>query len=257
MLPKSVLHKKNGHARPPAAVSTTSAEMLHRVHSVREPVAPRIGADLLRFAHLIRTERTAVLFAQAAHEVDGLRSGMREVLARTRQSLDGGRLDDVRAMLERLREDADGVARLVGLLAAAAEADAGERRPLNVEDVIDRALELPALRPAGLTVVRQSETDLPPVAGYQRQLRQMLVALLAGGGVAEAGPVTIETSSRDGAVPGQRVVRVRIVDERPRAVPGEAALRQAQGIARHHGGSLTVESAGDDRRTFIIDLPAL
>jgi signal transduction histidine kinase len=230
--------------------------MLHRVHSVRDHAAPRIGADLLRFAHLIRTERTAVLFAQAAHEVDGLRSAMTEILARTQQSLDGGRLDDVRAMLERLREDAEGVAHLVGLLAAAAESDAGERRVLDVEDVIDRALELPALRPPGLTVVRRCEADLPPVAGHQRQLRQMLAALLAGGAAA-AGTVTIETSSRPGATRGERIVRVRIVDERPRAAPSETDLRTAAGIARHHGGTLAIEPAGDDRRAFIVDLPAL
>src|SRR5262245_3444669 len=153
MLPKSVTHKKNGHARPPAIPAASSADMLRRVHSLRDHTTPRIGPDLLRFAHLIRTERSGLLFAQAAHEVDSLRSALAEAVTRTTGRLEHGELADVRRMLERLREDAEGVARLVGMLAAAVEVDADERRVLNLDDLIDRALTLPALRPPGLTIV--------------------------------------------------------------------------------------------------------
>jgi hypothetical protein len=256
MLPKSVLHKKNGHARPPVTTPTAGAAMLLEVHGARSLDAPRIGADLLRFTHLIRTERTALLFAQAAQAIDGLRAAMAEALARTRQDLDAGHLDDVRTMLERLREDADRVAHLVDLVAAAAESDVGERRVLDIEDVIDRILEQPALRPPGLTVVRRRTVDLPPVAGHARQLRRLLLALLVAADRRVAGAVAIETSVRDGGMQGERIVRIRVVDQRRRCPPGIPELRLAGGIARSHGGSLTVEHARD-HHIFVLDLPAL
>jgi len=256
MLPKSVTHKKNGHARPPAIPAASSAEMLHRVHSLRDHTTPRIGADLLRFAHLVRTERSGLLFAQAAHEVDSLRSALAEAVARTSGRLEHGELADVRRMLERLREDAEGVARLVGMLAAAVEVDADERRVLNLDDVIDRTLTLPALRPPGLTVVRKCEAALPPVAGHPRELRQMVLALLAGGARAGEGTVTIETSSRPAQASGARLVRLRIVDERTVA-PGDIDLRAAAAIAREHGGILATELVGEGRLAYIVDLPAL
>jgi hypothetical protein len=242
MLPKSVTHKKNGHARPPAIPAVSSAEMLHRVHSLRDHTAPRIGPDLLRFAHLIRTERGGLLFAQAAHEIDGLRSALAEAVARTTGPLEHGELEDVRRMLARLREDAEGVARLVGMLAAAVEVDADERRVLNLDDVVDRALTLPALRPPGLTVVRRCESGLPPVAGHRARSGD--------------GTVTIETSSRPAQAHGARLVRLRIVDERA-VTPSDIDLRAAAAIAREHGGILATELIGEGRLAYIVDLPAL
>jgi hypothetical protein len=255
MLPRSVFHKKNGLVSPPASVPATSAEMLRRVHSLHAR-PPRVGADLLRFAHVIRVERRAALLAQAAGQVDGLRSALDEALARTRDSLDRGRLEDVRRLLERLKEEAEAVTRLVAELAAAAGSSGAERRAVSVDEILDQALERLPAGPHGPTVARAQAADVPPIAGHRRRLRKMFLVLLAGRGAAP-GPVTVETSSRPGAMQGERIVRVRIVDHRSRGAARAADVRTAARIAAEHGGSLVSGPAGDHPRVFTIDLPAV
>jgi signal transduction histidine kinase len=256
MLPRQVLHKSNGHARPAAVGPPSPAEMLRLVHSTPEH-ASRADARLLRFAHLVRSERAAALLAQAAQEMDGLRAALLEAVARTQGRLEAGAHQEVQAVLERLRAEAEAVTRLVRRLAAAADASVGQRRVLHLDDVIDAALERLGATAPGTTVVRTPRADLPPVVGHAGQLREMLLALLAAGPAPGRGTVRLVTSCEDGALRGDRVVRVHVVDARPHEGPGEAEVRLAAGIARDHGGSLIVEPAAGGGRAFTIDLPAL
>jgi hypothetical protein len=250
MLAKSTPQKKSGPPRPPGRPAV-SAEAIRLVHSVRDHT-PRAEAALLHFAHVLGAERPATLFTQAAREIEGMRSAIGHALTRAEATLDETRLPEMRRTLERLRDEADGVARLMGKLTVAMDPTPTERRVVRLEDVIDLAID--AL-PASAAVARTVHRDVPPVAGHAMRLKEMLLALLAG---AEGpGTVTIETAAREAAVRGEWIVHARLVDRRPGRGPSEADLRTAAGIAREHGGFLGTERTEDNARAFTVDLPAL
>ena len=122
---------------------------------------------------------------------------------------------------------------------------------LLVGYVIDRAL---AALPPVAGIVSAVRPDLPPVAGHTRRLARMVAALLSG----DAGPddVVIQASVRPGALRDERIVGIRIVDQRPRPAPSDADAELATGIARDHGGFLGIAQTTDGF-VFEIDLPAV
>ena len=246
MFAKSTSHKKNGPHRPPAPPAV-NAETIRLVHSVRDHT-PRTEPALLRYAHVLGAERPATLFVQAARELDGLRSAIGHVLA----TIDEGQLPEMRRTLERLREEADGVGRLVGRMTAAVEPIATERRVVHMQDIVDLAV---SALPASVAVTRTVERDVPPVAGHSQRLKEMLLALLSGAD--GPGSVTIETAAREAAIHGEWIVRPRLVDGRPGRGPDEADVRTAASIARDHGGFLGTERTPEGARAFTVDLPAL
>jgi hypothetical protein len=250
MSPNGEFERKSRHSRSGGG-RAADARTIRLAHSVRGSTPGR-GHDLPSVAHLTQSERPADLFAQAAREIDGLKSAIAEALAHTEAPLDHGRIPELRLMMQRLREEAEGVAKLVAQIKAAAEPRSGERRVVQMDEVIDRALEG---MPDSTAVARSAQPDLPPVVGHARRLIEMVQALLATG--AGPGTLTIDTSAREGALRGEWIVRLRIMDERPPTQPSELDLQTAAAIARDHGGVMSVDPGDERGRILIIDLPAL
>jgi hypothetical protein len=183
-------------------------------------------------------DRPTSLLGRAARDVDSLKSAITHALANVRATLDDARLPEMRRALERLRDEADTVADLLGRLGA--HDDATRHRVVRVEDVIDRALE--TLSPVR-QVHRTVRHGLPPVAGHPGRLTRMVHLLLRGGD--EPGSVTVETDTRAGALVNERIVEIRIVGRGDATSPDEADLQMALAIARDHGGFVDVERTSD------------
>lgn len=282
MVAKGVLHKRNGHRSPPASEALAPGDVIRLVHSQRSPV-DGLGYDLARFTHIVGSERPAALAAQVAREVDGLRSSLDEVVARTRSLFRGGELDDVRRVLEALRAQADLAARMVAALGEALARRGldtpapSARRVVDLNGLVSEALTRRASAvPGGVPAVPRLDAALPRVVADAGRLREALVALLVD---AEdlAGPaltrVTAATAFRPGPIRGEGSVRLDLgfegwslseaaarrlfeplsgptapgaTDHRLRAVAGEIA---------QHGGVIGAEPAVGGVR-IRIELPA-
>jgi hypothetical protein len=262
MLPKTLLHKRNGHARPPRK-DLSPGDMLRLVHGAHAET-PRLTSDLMRFVHLVRTEKAAALLAEAAREVDGLQSALGVALAETEAAFARGEIADVRSLLDAFRHEADAVTRTVTKLVATAFARASERQVVDLNDVVARVVGLLHYRLGDQVSIRhRAEPALPPVAANPVELERMLLAI-AGTiaatepGAPSAATLTIDTVRVPGALRGEDGVRIRIlvtgaeVDER-----AAEALAQATEIARDHGGVLMVAPLADGSRRFTVDLPGV
>ena len=259
MLPKTLLHKKNGHAHAPQR-DLGPGDMLRLVHGAHED-APRPTRDLMRFVHLVRTEKAATLLAEAAREVDGLQSALGVALAETEAAFARGELGDVRSLLEAFRAEADAVTRTVTKLVASAFSRASERQVVDVNEVVARAVGLLRYRLGDRVAIRyHAGAPLPPIAANPAEIEELLVAIAAtvapDGGATAA--VTVDTECVRGAIRGEDGVRVRIViagaalDER-----APEAVARATDIARNHGGVLVMEPLADDSRRFTLELPGV
>jgi hypothetical protein len=197
------------------------------------------------------TDRPTTLLGRTAQEVESLKSAIGHALANAHGVLDDARLPELRRRLERLWDEADGVAHLLRRLHGGDAHDVCRHRVVRVQDVIDRAL---AALPPVTGIVSAVRPDLPPVAGHTRRLARMVEALLSG----DAGPgnVVIQASVRPGALRDERIVGIRIIDQRRRPAPSDADAEMATGIARDHGGFLGIAQTTDGF-VFEIDLPAI
>ncbi len=262
MVPKVVLHKKNGHSHAPPRSTMSPGELIRLVHSGRQQAVP--SSDILRFARVVRTERPAAFLEQVARQIDGLRSPLAEVLARTQAAFDRGELGDVRESLEALRHQADLAARMMTKLVASAEQRAAERALVNLNDLSQRVVGILRGRLGpGVTVAMRWADGLPLVAGNTRQLEQAVLALVslvwtaAAAEGARPGLVSVETSHQPGVMRGEGVVRVR-VSAHAIALTGEGTdVDLARDIVVEHGGVLSLEAGPRGETGFTIELPTV
>jgi nitrogen-specific signal transduction histidine kinase len=261
MVPKVVLHKKNGHSHAPARAAMSPGELIRLVHSGRQQAVP--SSDLLRFAKVVRTERPAAFLEQVARQIDALQSPLAEVLARTQAAFDRGELADVRESLEALRQQADLAARMMTKLVASAEQRAAERVLVDLNDLSERVVGiLRGRRGPGVTVATRWAEGLPPVAGNTRQLEQALLAVVSMVWTAAAarerpGVVTVETSHELGVMRGEGVVRLRVRAEGI-GLSGEGTdVDLARDIIVEHGGVLSFLGGAAGETGFTVELPTV
>ena len=170
MLPRVVLHKRNGHSHPPAKPEVTPSHVMLLVHSPRtaDDSLPR---DLLRFAALVRSEKPSALVEQASYQIDGLRLSISEVLARTQAAFDRGEMADIREALESARAQVDAAAALVRALLGSLPTDDAARVAVDLPDLLVQTVE--TLRPrleGGLALVTRVEPGGPRLLGSPPQL---------------------------------------------------------------------------------------
>jgi signal transduction histidine kinase len=245
MIPKVVMHKRNGHRQRPPGQDASLAEVIRLLHSVRDH-SPRPSFDLLKFGNVVRSETTAALVDQAAQAFDGLQFALTTLVAQTQRRFDRGEMVDVRETLDALRAQADAAGRMMARLVSAVETRGADRRLLNLNEVVVRMLDvLRARLGTAVTVASHLDPELPWVVGNAGQLEAALVAVVTRvRGAGGASHIVIETSHVPGVVRGERVVRLGVQTDGS-ALPEElvASLAVGEGGAPAEGGDADVDLA--------------
>jgi hypothetical protein len=267
MLPKIVLHKKNGHHHPPAKHVPSVGELMRQVHG-RGPQAHRPTYDLLKFATAVRSEKRMGLLEQAVRHVDGLHSGLNALLARTEAAFARGELAEVRQTLESLRTQAGDATRLFARLLAGAETRRSEHGLVAINDLVAQAAARAGAMVGG-PVAAELDPSAPSVVGNAARLERALVTLVAA--VGGSRPVSIEAAQVDGVIQGETVVRLTITGDSPlppaaAALGGPAPLAEpavealdvhlARQIVAEHGGAVSLVST-EGGSVIRIELPAV
>jgi hypothetical protein len=261
MLPKTVLHKKNGHAHP-SGNALSAGDMLRRVHSAHTDTDP-VTTDMLRFVHVAAKETPARLLTEAVRKVDALRLGLNTVLATTDAALGRGELADVRALLDAFRTEADMITRTVTSLVGTAAAGAADRHVVDVNEAIARVLGVLRYQlGAGVTLTQHADPSLPAVAAQAIDIERAVLALVSSAwpsaSGAPCGSVTVETCRIPGPVRGEAIASVRIaVDGEALPAPSDTVLALATDVAREHGGAFHMTRCGDAGSRFTLEFPAI
>jgi hypothetical protein len=266
MLPRIVVHKKNGH-HPGPKHAPAVGEILRQVHSGGPHVKPTYA--LLKFATVVRTEKRTTLLAEAVRRVDGLRSGLNALLARTEVAFERGEFAEVRETLEALRVQAGETTRLFARLLAGAETRTSSHGLVEVNDLVARAAER-ASALIGAPVSTRLDPSVPAVIGNAARLERAIVTFAAAlNGKRE---VSIDAAQVEGAILGETLVRVIVSGATP-LPPAAAALGErtplaepavealdihlARQIIAEHGGVTTLAPAIEGVGIIRIELPAV
>jgi len=282
MLPKNVLHKRNGHRHPPRPGIRSAGEIMGLVHPDPHRTS-ELSPDLVRFGAIVQSELPDDQWEQLVERGMSLPSALARALTRTREAFARGELADLHVALEELRAQASAAAETIARLTNVARSSErtvtpdGGRCLLSVNDVVLHALSTAA---AAGPVSSQLDPRLPRVAADPAQLGDLLAILLhAVAGVRDAGgrpgAVIVRTSHHGGVMRGERVVRVLVTDDevptldhlRPVAIASvpaaeecgtepHAALHRAAGLAREHGGVLCTASLPGGGVCYTLELPA-
>ncbi len=181
-----------------------------------------------------------------------------------------------RGHLKVIHEQAERAGRIVRNLLTFARKESTERSPLDVNDVIERTLQLMEydLKLQAIDVQRDLRAGLPTVLGDRHSLQQVVLNLLtnAAQAVAENGPgraraITVSTWFDE-------QVHLRVADTGPgisdvvaqnvftpfftTKEPGKGTglgLSIAYSIVENHGGRITVERPATGGAAFRVDLP--
>jgi hypothetical protein len=265
MVPKIVLHKKNGHHHVHAADPAALGDLMREVHTAGA-AEPRATYDVLKFATIVRTEKRTALLEQAIRHIDGQQAALGGLLARTEAALARGDLQDVRGTLEALRAQAGEATALFARLLASAETRASQHGLVDINDVIADAAER-AGAGTGMPVVTRLDPAAPMIVGNAARLQRALISFVAA---LASRPVSIDVAQTDGVIQGEMVARITVTGGSPlpsaaAALGGPAQLagpgadtldvRLARQIVVEHGGIVSLTSDADGRGVIRIELP--
>lgn len=282
MLPKSVLHKRNGHRQLPHLDVASSGQILGMVHRDPDRVS-ELSPDLIRFAAIIQSERPADHWEQIVTEGMSLPAALAAALTRTREAFQRGELADLRLALEGLQGQAEAAARIIARLASRSqgrEGEPGQDTPRSLVNLNDLALHVLDLTTVTSAVSSRLDPRLPRVAADPGQMHDVLAILLATVGrlrdaAGRSGAITVETTHGDGVLSGERVVRLLVTDDYAQAadrlpsVPvlsfprseapagSDADLSRAAWLVKEHGGVLCSAPLPGGGVCFTLDLPAV
>lgn len=209
--------------------------------------------------------------AGVAHELNNplaILAGQAELLA---EDTAGGPFE---ARGEKIRRAANRCARTVRSFLAMARHDPPERRPLDVNAVIDSALDLASwtLNASSVGVVRDYATSLPIIVGDQDQLHQVVLNLLLNAQQAmEDWPEERTISVATTFDPDANTVRIVLKDTGPGVTEEKRqqvflpffttrpagigiGLPFCRRVIEAHGGSITLDDTARGA-SFTIDLP--
>lgn len=235
------------------------------LHMARVSAMDEMGAAL---AHELNQPLTAVmLYLQAAGRTHDKASDTH------RRGEIGAHLDDtIRSILGKAQREAERAGNIIRRMRDFVEKREPERRLVDLNGLIEEAVELTLLGYRQRTrVVRHLRTPLPAVRVDAVQIQQIVVNLMRNALEAASGSgqerIWIETQAKDGTI------RFSVRDSGP-GVPPDAVqnlfrafastkrtglglgLAISRAIAQNHGGDLTVDPGGNGRGAcFSLVLP--
>jgi len=241
--------------------------------------ASMIARDVTERVTLERAARRAetlaalgTLSAGIAHEINnpiGILSSRLELMLEGRRNLS----PELREDLQMLHRNVERVGRITRTLLSAARQSPMERRPVDLNTVVEESLMLVGRQMSKdrIQIVTALDPNLPKIRGEPHTLQQVLMNLLvnARDAMPDGGTVRIETSPVTGQEEGVRLV---VADTGP-GIPADVLPRISEpfyttktagtglglplsyNIVREHGGRVDVESAAGRGTTFIITLP--
>jgi C4-dicarboxylate-specific signal transduction histidine kinase len=280
MLPNSVLHKRNGHRHLPRPASVSTGDLVRLVHSAPGRSAD-LSADVLKFAMVLQSESSIDAWEELGGDGPSHPSPLGRALARGREALERGELEDVRSALDALQSRADVAAEVIARLTEVIQiSDArpyrtSSRYVVSLNDLVIETLGLLAGRSPWIAAVStRLDAALPSVAGDPRQLKEALVILVvtmarANRAANRSGMITVETSHQDGVLRGEQIVRLSISDdgaavdlqptraEPTPAAPAEMDLYRVARIVKEHGGAFSATPLASGGMCFTVELPAV
>lgn len=237
-----------------------------------------IARDVTERVTLERAARRAetlaalgTLSAGIAHEINNPIG----ILSSRLELMEGrpGLSPELREDLQMLHRNVERVGRIIRSLLSAARQSPMERRPVDLNTVIEESLVLvrTQMRKDQIQIVTALAPSLPKIRGEPHTLQQVLMNLLvnARDAMPDGGTVRIETSPVTGPEEGVRLV---VADTGP-GIPADVLPRISEpfyttktagtglglplsyNIVREHGGRVEVDSAPGRGTTFIITLP--
>jgi len=224
---------------------------------------------------LLQTEKMAALgqlVSGIAHELNNpLTSimGYAQLLLARRD--DAERVADAR----RICQEADRAGRIVRNLLLFAREARPERRPVNLNEIVERTLVLRSyeLKVQNIVVEFDPDPDLLPTLADPTQLQQVILNLLVNAEQAlqegrghgsirvrtqqlSAGRILLEVSDDGPGIPADILSRIfdPFFTTKPVGVGTGLGLSIVFGIVQEHGGEVTVESQPGQGATFSVEL---
>ena len=228
-----------------------------------------------------KLESIGTLASGIAHEINNPLTGIINYADLIQQRVEDPKLAE---FARGIIEEGNRVAEIVRGLLSFARQEATERRRAQMPDILHATLILigSVLRRDQIRVEEDIETDPPPVRCNPQQIQQVLLNLLTNARDAlnrkypghddnktvririapfeMDGKAWVRTTVEDYGTGVPDGLRSRIFDPffttKPRDVGTGLGLSISYGIAREHGGALSVESEEDRYARFHLDLPA-
>jgi PAS domain S-box-containing protein len=292
--PEKMLQRWNEIANRPREVSWDELELLHPTQRTIErfgrPVLDAGGELLGRLeiyrdvtgqrlvqSKLLQTEKMAglgQLVSGIAHE---LNNPLTSIIGYS-QLLLGRRLTAPQEADGRLiHQEAERAARIVKNLLLFAREARPERRPVNLNEVVERTLALRnyELRVENIELSQDLAQDLPPVVADPAQLQQVLLNLLVnaeqairqGSGEGSIrvrtrktprGRVSFEILDSGPGIPQEIIPRIfdPFFSTKPSGAGTGLGLSITCGIVKEHGGEISVQSQLGHGAKFTVELPA-
>jgi two-component system, NtrC family, sensor kinase len=227
-------------------------------------------------AQLVQSEKLSAIgefVAGIAHE---LNNPLTSVIGFTELLKSSDVSDQTRASLRHISSSAERCQKIVKSLLSFARQHAPERKPVNVNAIVDAVIEILAyeLRTSNIKVTTDLDPNLPGAIGDMHQLQQVFLNMVNNARQAieshrASGNIHI-TSHAEGDV-----IRVRFLDDGPGISPENLkklftpffttkpvgkgtglGLSVSYGMIKEHGGNISVDSIHGKSTTFTIELPA-
>lgn len=227
---------------------------------------------------LLQTEKLASLgqmVTSVAHELSNPLTSIMGYAQRLLSNPSGPAAQDE---LSRILLEAERAGRILRNLLSSARETKPERRPVDLNEIVERTLELRRYEFAldNIAVAPELDRALPRVPGDPDQLQQVVTNLVVNAAQAiqhgrGRGTIRVRTARGDG-----NRARLEVADDGPGIPPGILArifdpffttkpagvgtglgLSIVHGIVREHGGNVRVESPPGGGATFVVELPGV